>query len=131
MKTKITVLALLFVLCFCPIGVEARTNKVENLVALINASFIAQTDLSPAASPGVIVSVNTNFAGLNGFETAELAVEILANGSVLTVTLSGVTASDLPPNSILAEIKLVDESGQRNFVVVSDGGTGIDVEIDL
>jgi hypothetical protein len=131
MKTKMTMFAMLFLMFISPIGLNAGAPKLENGIAFLIGPMTAQTALSPAATADVMISVGTNFADISGFENAQLSVEVINNGAVLMVSLTGVSSSELPANTVLAEIKVVDDNGQRNFLVVTDGGTNVGLEVDL
>lgn len=119
---KIFVLACVFAFAVGPVGLDAKTMSDTAAEQAMTQTFTAQIALNPAATSGATLTVDVHFKGLSGFETAELIADVVSNGAALQVTLFGFTGSELPEGITLANITLVDANGQRDFVVVVDGG---------
>ncbi len=122
MKTKMKLFVALFLMLFSQTGTFATPVEMNVAIEVLTGTYTAQIALSPVAGTNATISVSEFFGEITGFENAILSAEISNGGATLTAILSGVTTSELPENTVLGQIKLVDANGQRSFTVFTDGG---------
>jgi hypothetical protein len=91
--------------------------------------YYASIGLNPAAESGATLTVFEEMSDLPGFSGAHLSASLGYEGSLLTVTLTGVSIK-LPSSAFLGTVVVADNTGNRTFEVWVEGG-GIVVEADF
>jgi hypothetical protein len=84
-------------------------------------TFHGEATLATAANPSAAIYVAAMFEDYAGFSGADMQAALSGDGGRLYVTISNVSISELPANVVLGTVTVVDEDGQRVFVVKTDG----------
>jgi hypothetical protein len=93
--------------------------------------FTATLTLPSPMPAGTVAAAMPSFYGLEGFENADLDAELINSGTVLLVTLSGVSGENLPANTSLGSVTLTNASGVITFRVRTDDGSVVVIDADF
>jgi hypothetical protein len=127
-----TQVVLVLLLCFAQIDLRAAMAHTETSLPFVDCAntYYANASLTPPVSAMATLAVTEMFEDIPGFANAKLSASIISGGATLLVTLAG-HEGELPDNAVLGYVTVTDNGVARNFVVHTDGGTVVVLELDL